>query len=281
MAWNYLVFALSKSSTLLMTVVVARILDPEEFGFFALALLVVNLFDYVKDLGVQPALVQNRRHWSALAPTGLTLSVIFGVGTSVLLAATAEFSAQALKHPELAPMIRVLAIGLGLNALSTVPSACLRRSMNFQRPADARVRRGAGQDRAHHRAGPGRVRGLEPGLRPTRRDRGDDAAVLAGRPAGPEMGRDRGVAAELLRFGIPVTAVTLLAYAIYNVDYLAVGTRLGAEDLGLYTLAYRIPELLVLNLCVVVSDVLFSARCPACSTTARVSDSTTCRRCRW
>ena len=51
-AWNYLVFALSKSSTLLMTIVVARILSPTEFGIFALAILVVNLFDYVKDLGV-------------------------------------------------------------------------------------------------------------------------------------------------------------------------------------------------------------------------------------
>ncbi|MDT0406912.1 oligosaccharide flippase family protein, partial [Streptomyces edwardsiae] len=66
-------------------------------------------------------------------------------------------------------------------------------------------------------------------------------------------------AKALLRFGIPVTGVTLLAYAIYNVDYLAVGTRLGTTELGLYTLAYRVPELVVLNLCSVISDVLFSS----------------------
>lgn len=75
----------------------------------------------------------------------------------------------------------------------------------------------------------------------------------------PRPALDVGVARELIRFGIRVTAVTLLAYAIYNVDYMAVGTRLGETDLGLYTLAYRIPELLVLNLCIVVSEVLFSA----------------------
>ena len=87
--WNYLIFALSKSSTLLMTVVVARILTPTEFGVFALAVLVVNLFDYVKDLGVASALVQNRRDWRVLAPTGLTLSVLFGLLASGLLAAFA------------------------------------------------------------------------------------------------------------------------------------------------------------------------------------------------
>lgn len=258
-AWNYLVFALSKSSTLLMTVVVARILDPTEFGLFALALLVVNLFEYVKDLGVGAALVQNRRDWSTLAPTGLTLSVLFGVVASALLAATADLTAGALKHPELAPMIRVLAIALALSALSTVPAAWLRRSMNFR----ARIL----PEFAGAVAKTGITIGLAfAGFGVWSLVYGQLAAVavitplywLAARRA-PRLGFDRAAGSELIRFGIPVTAVTLLAYAIYNVDYLAVGTRLGADDLGLYTLAYRLPELLVLNLCVVVSDVLFSA----------------------
>jgi lipopolysaccharide exporter len=73
------------------------------------------------------------------------------------------------------------------------------------------------------------------------------------------FGLDRDEARTLIGFGLPVTAVTLLAFAIYNVDYLAIGIRLGDEQLGLYTLAYRLPELVILNLCVVVSEVLFSA----------------------
>ena len=130
-AWNYLVFVLSKSSTLLMTVVVARMLEPSEFGLFALTLLVVNLFDYVKDLGVAAALVQNRRDWRVIAPTGLTLSVAFGLCASGALVATASFIARALGHGELTGFIRVLAISLAISALSTIPAAWLRRSMNF------------------------------------------------------------------------------------------------------------------------------------------------------
>lgn len=268
-AWNYLIFALSKSSTLLMTVVVARMLAPEEFGLFALALLVANLFDYVKDLGVAAALVQNRRDWTSIAPTGLTLSVVFGVLASGLLAGTAHVTASALGHPELTDLIRVLAIGLGISALSAIPSAWLRRSMNF------------GARLAPEALGALTKTGLTIGLAATGHGvwslvYGQLAAVVVmtvlywvvGRPGtksggskltGPLLGFDRTVSRELIRFGIPVTAVTLLAYGIYNVDYLAVGTRLGASDLGLYTLAYRIPELLVLNLCIVVSEVLFSA----------------------
>lgn len=258
-AWNYLVFALSKSSTLLMTVVVARLLDPAEFGLFALAILVANLFDYVKDLGVAAALVQNRRDWRSIAPTGLTLSVTFGLLASGVLAGTADLSAHALGHPELANFIRVLAIGLALNALSTIPAAWLRRSMNFS----ARL--------APEALGALTKTVLTIGLAATGHGvwslvYGQLAAIVVmtvlywvvGRTR-PTLGFDGVIARELIRFGIPVTAVTLLAYAIYNVDYLAVGSRLGATELGLYTLAYRIPELLVLNLCVVVSEVLFSA----------------------
>ena len=242
-----------------MTIVVARILDPTEFGLFALALLVVNLFDYVKDLGVAAALVQSPREWTSIAPTALTLSVLFGLVASGLLAATAGLSAAALGNPELAGMIRVLAIAMAISALSVVPAAWLRRSMNFSA-----------------RLAPEGIGALvktvctiwlaASGHGVWSLVYGQLAAMavmtvlywLVSRTA-PTIGLDRKVGAELIRFGIPVTAVTLLAYAIYNIDYLSVGKRLGANDLGLYTLAYRLPELLVLSLCVVVSEVLFSA----------------------
>lgn len=257
--WNYLIFALSKTSTLLMTVVVARILSPTDFGVFALAILVVNLFDYVKDLGVAAALVQNRRDWRVLAPTGLSLSVMFGLVASGFLAATAGVAARVLGQPQLTDLIRVLAVGLAISALSTIPAALLRRSMNFS----ARL--------VPEFTGALTKTGLTIGLAAAgfgvwSLAYGQLAAsvvmtVLYWRAARirPSCAFDGPVCRELIRFGLPVTAVTLLAYAIYNVDYLAVGERLGATELGLYTLAYRIPELLVLSLCVVVSEVLFSA----------------------
>ncbi len=258
-AWNYLIFALSKSSTLLMTIVVARILSPTEFGVFALAMLVANLFDYVKDLGVASALVQNRREWRVLAPTGMTLSVLFGLLAAGILAATADLAAQALAQPELAGLIRVLAVGLAISAIGTLPLAWLRRSMNFSArlvPEFAGAVAKTGLTIALAAAGFG-VWSLA---------YGQLAAVVVmtalywrAAKIRPTIAFDRAVGGELVRFGLPVTAVTLLAYAIYNVDYLAVGERLGATELGLYTLAYRIPELLVLSLCVVVSEVLFSA----------------------
>jgi len=42
-------------------------------------------------------------------------------------------------------------------------------------------------------------------------------------------------------------------------DYLIVGKRLGSENLGYYTMAFRVPELLIINTCYIVSNALFPA----------------------
>ncbi|WP_346343363.1 lipopolysaccharide biosynthesis protein [Rhodococcus sp. MS16] len=258
-AWNYLIFGLSKSSTLIMTVVLARLLEPADFGLFALALLAVNLFDYVKDLGVGAALVQSQREWTRLAPTGLTLSVLFGVFASAVLAGTAGITATALNHPELAPLIRVLAIGLMISSLSAVPAARLRRELDF------RSRMLPEFLGAVVKATLTIVLAVE-GLGVWSLAYGQLAGTVVTtvlywwvvRTKVP-FGFDSQEARDLVRFGIPVSAVTLLAFAIYNVDYLIIGFRLGDEQLGLYSLAYRLPELVVLNLCIVISEVLFSS----------------------
>lgn len=257
--WNYLVFAVSKSSTLVMTIVVARLLTPEEFGVFALALLLVNLFDYVKDLGVGPALVQVHHPWKRIAPTGLTLSIGIGVFTGALLAATASSTARLLHHPDIAPLIQVLAVALGISALGVVPLSWMRRDLSFQRrliPEFVGAITKTALTIWLAATGHGvwsLVYGQLFGVAITTIMYWWAAPIfLAPRFQVRE-------ATALLRFGIPVTGVTLLAYAIYNVDYLAIGTRLGTTELGLYTLAYRVPELVVLSLCSVISDVLFSS----------------------
>jgi lipopolysaccharide exporter len=44
-----------------------------------------------------------------------------------------------------------------------------------------------------------------------------------------------------------------------NLDYLIIGKRLDSLRLGYYTMAFRVPELLIINLCYVISQALFPA----------------------
>ncbi|MGQ9406677.1 lipopolysaccharide biosynthesis protein [Mycolicibacterium gilvum] len=258
-AWNYLVFGLSKSSALLTTVVVARLLDPADFGLFALALLIINFFDYLKDLGVGAALVQSPGSWKRFAPTGLTLVTAFGVLAGAGLAIAAPLAGSMLGQPELTNMVRVLAIAVTISAIGILPAALLRRRLDFKRrlwPEFTAAIIKAVLTIALAATGFGvwsLVYGQLVGA--------VALAVLywwvARTPL--DYGFDPHEARHLVRYGVSVTGVTLLAFGIASVDYAVVGIRLGDTALGLYTLAFRIPELLVLNLCVVISEVLFSS----------------------
>jgi len=68
---------------------------------------------------------------------------------------------------------------------------------------------------------------------------------------------DRGVARDLLRFGVPVTVLGGLTAVTATMDQLIIGRQLDAQSLGQYAIAYRLPELLVLNVCLLVSGALF------------------------
>jgi O-antigen/teichoic acid export membrane protein len=64
-------------------------------------------------------------------------------------------------------------------------------------------------------------------------------------------------ARSLLNYGLPLVGMNIVSVFVLNVDYLLVGRYLGAEALGIYTLAFRIPELTILQLCNIVAQVVF------------------------
>jgi PST family polysaccharide transporter len=61
----------------------------------------------------------------------------------------------------------------------------------------------------------------------------------------------------MLSFGLGIVAVGLLGQGAGNFDYLVVGAKLGAVALGVYYLAFRLPELVILSGFKVANDVLF------------------------
>jgi lipopolysaccharide exporter len=71
----------------------------------------------------------------------------------------------------------------------------------------------------------------------------------------PRFTVDRTAVRTLLSFGLAVVGVQALSVLSSNADYLAVGRILGPEDLGQYTIAYRLPELLIDNVYWISSSV--------------------------
>ena len=76
-------------------------------------------------------------------------------------------------------------------------------------------------------------------------------------PWRPSLILDFKMGYALLKYGVVFIAGELLAVILMNLDYLLVGRYLGSEKLGVYTLAFRMPDLLILEFARTLSNVLF------------------------
>ena len=64
---------------------------------------------------------------------------------------------------------------------------------------------------------------------------------------------------SLLPYGRAIVAVNVLAAVVHHIDYVIVGRMLGTPALGLYQMAYRLPEMTIVLFMRVVSTVMFHA----------------------
>ena len=114
-------------------IVLARILRPEEFGTVALLAIFVSFGAVLADLGLTTALLQARALSQADISTAFWASVASGSALSLVGIASAWPIARALNVPQWGPVSAVMASGIVLTALGSVPTAMLIRRLAFGR----------------------------------------------------------------------------------------------------------------------------------------------------
>ncbi len=262
--WNLLQYAGGKTVTFASTVVLARLLLPSDFGLVALALVAINVIDRVKDLGVGQALVQYPGVWSRVSPTGATITVV----TAILFAGIGVVAAPAISsvlggQDSLSNMLRVLSVWILVSGVAVFPESALCRDLAFRERvlpelAGAVVKAVVAVSLALSGWGAwslvwGQVVAstvITAGYWLAYRSRGGSLMPF---------GWSREVAGRLVRFGSSLSWVALFSLILDNIDYLVIGRRLGAEQLGFYTIAFRLPELIVIGACTMIGQVLFSS----------------------
>lgn len=260
MFWAYGSYVGGRLLVLLTVAILARVLEPSEFGLVAIALLVTTLLDTVADLGVSEALiVVDDDEVHEKAHTAWTLGMI---GAGVLTLATAALgplAAAFFDEPALTVMLPVLGANFVLRALGITHFALAQKQLDFRtrtiaEASDVLVRGVVGIGLALWGAGAYSLVGgyLAGTIAMT-------ISLWALVPWRPSPRLHRADLSGLLRFGGGLTAIDVISAIVTNVDYLIIGRVLGTTDLGLYTLGWRLPELVIVNFAVVAGLVLFPA----------------------
>jgi O-antigen/teichoic acid export membrane protein len=238
-AWSGASSIILRLGSLTVGIILARLLTPEQFGVYAVALTVQSILMTIADLGLSADLVRSKEP-EKIAPTVATLGLV----SSSLVTAITFFGssqlAELLGSPEAAPAIAVLAFTLLLAGVSLVPySMMLRR---FQQRelfligvVDFVV--STTVTLALVAAGYG-VMALAIG-RVAAQIVASTLQFLYARVR-PQFGIDRAVVSPVLSFGVPIATANLLAWALINIDNIVLARIAGATALGYYVIAFNV-----------------------------------------
>lgn len=260
MAWAYGAYVGGRVLVLVSTAILARLLTPADFGVVAIALVFMTFLDAIRDLGLGQALIlASPEEEASRAQTVFSWSVVFGLVLTVAMTLLAPLVAHFFHEPDLKGIVPVLGLNFLLRSLGTTHYALARKHLNYRvrtvsEISEVTVRGIVGIALALAGLGAWSLTlGFVAGVASS------TIALWALVPFRPRPRLTRSHLRDLLSFGGLVTFIDLGAVVFYNLDYLFIGRVLGAAQLGLYTIGFRIPELVILNIAHVAGDVLFPA----------------------
>jgi len=251
-SWNFILMATTHTLNLLRTVIVARILVPEDFGLLGMAMAVIVGISVFGDFSFKNALIVHEQHsdkeqknWlNTIWTAGLFVNLVL-----TILLILAAFPASVFFNDErVAWIILVLSITPLISAFANPELAIFEKNMAYQRIAVLEILK----------AFIGTVIVIIAAwiLKTV-------WALVIGFIAGSLIGTglsyflfkyrpsfeiDRDILKQTLGFSKHILAVSVMTYVTTQFDNLVIGTIMGATLLGLYLLAYRLTEYPVLFL---------------------------------
>jgi len=126
------------------TIIVMRLLDPRDYGLFAVAMVVNGFVTLFSEFGLGAALVQAERVDRAVERSACTAIVALNLFIALVLVLLAPWVAMWAEEPDLTLIIRVLALDLLITSIATVPQALMERQLMFRRLSIAMMSGGAG-----------------------------------------------------------------------------------------------------------------------------------------
>ena len=114
------------------TIWVMRLLEPSDYGLFALAILVSGFVTLFSELGLGVALVQAPELSETQTRMACTMVLALNSGIALIIIALAPLMAVFFKEPDVTLVMWVLTVELFISALAVVPLALLERGLKFK-----------------------------------------------------------------------------------------------------------------------------------------------------
>ena len=245
--------------TLVVTVILARLLSPKDFGLIAMVAVFSNFFAMVNDMGLASAIIQKSEVTEEELSSAFWVNFLEGLAVTVVFLALAPVIAGFYSKSVLKPIIMVMSILFTISSLGMIQSALFSKRMDFRTLAIVEivaVASGGGVAVAMAATGFGVWSIVSQSLVGS-----FVLAVLLFVLSGwkPRLLLRWKPIKGLLGYGLPLMGFNFLSYFIRNLDNLLIGKYLGASQLGYYDIAYRSLMFPLINISTVFGRVMFPA----------------------
>lgn len=251
--------AIQQILNLVWSVVMARVLAPEDFGLLAMASVFTGIVFFVLDLGLSAAIVQRQNLEERQISSVFWINIFVGLVMTLLGVVLSWPIATFYNNTTLQAVVAALSCNFIIFSLSSTQTALLKRQMHFRS--------------LEFRTLIGQLVGISCSLAMAFWGFGIWSlvgriliasvvgTVLLWSVSGwrPSWGFYWEDVRELSSFGNDVFIANLLGYVGRNADNLLIGKFFGATDLGYYAMAYNLMMFPVLRFSQVLAGVLFPA----------------------
>ncbi|MBI1203469.1 MAG: oligosaccharide flippase family protein [Rhodopseudomonas sp.] len=217
----------------------SRLLDPSDYGVMAMAAVIINFGTLFRDMGLSTALIQNPKLTGVVLDTVFWLNIAFGVLVGVGVAISAPAAGWFFDSVRLTPVLMMLALVFPVMAGGAVQLAFLERNGEFRKVAAVEISSG--------------LLGLSSGVLAAYNGYGvysfaiqaivnavvSSIQFICFSKWRPTFAFSRDELKSLLSFSGNLVFFNLINYFARNVDSALVGKVLGADSLGLYSIANR------------------------------------------
>ncbi len=241
------------------TIILARLLSPNDFGVFGIALLVLSTLDTFSQAGFQQALIQKKGETRSYLDTAWTVGLIRGFIIAGVVFFLAKPAAVFFEAPAAENILRIIGISIILQSLNNIAVLYFQKELQFHKFFKYQflgtiVDVSVAITFAFLLKS---VWALVFGLLAGNLVRCIMSYVIE--PYRPRFQFDRAKAKELFEFGRWILGSSILIFLITQGDDIFVGKLLGATMLGFYQMAYRISNLPATEISHVISQVSFPA----------------------
>ncbi|MHA1385790.1 MAG: lipopolysaccharide biosynthesis protein, partial [Candidatus Helarchaeota archaeon] len=257
--WVFSIRAIEEILYLIKLIVLARILSPEDFGLFGIALLTLDIMKIFSRTGFESALIQKKEDIHPYLDSAWTFSII----RSVILCSVLFFIAPVVSFyfnaPESMHLIQVIGFVMLFGGLTNIGFTYFDKELQFNKKFIYLVT-GSSLDFIVSILAAlllQNVWAIVIGMLVGHLSKCIMSYIL--HPYRPRLSRDVGKAKELWNYGRWILISYIILFLITELDDFFVGIFLGVTALGFYQMAYKISNLPATEITDVIGQVTFPA----------------------